>query len=448
MSKTITFFKEIARIPRESGNEANIAEYLCEFARERNLEYQKDKYNNVLIKKRTIDKEPLILQAHTDMVCVSNRDFDFQKEGIEVIEKDGYLQANGTTLGADNGIGVAQILNILDSDIPVNIEAVFTTSEETTMVGAQNFDIKQLKGKYLLNLDGFDEDMIICASAAYYDLVMDKDKDMMKSSYSHSYKVKLGGLPGGHSGYDLDKNRGNAIIMLAEFLQSINAEIVSFNGGTKNNVFPTQAEAVINIEDDARIKLKDAFINKYQDAFPNLALSIEKIQSHDTAMMNSNKYLEFIINFPSKGLGYNEQHEVTTSLNLGAINDIHLEIGMRSSIKEEALEALEMLKNYGKDYGFNLNVIGYQPGFYSDKSSLLIQNLIAVCPYQEKALAKSLHITVEAGFFQEKRPDLDIAIIAPDIKDAHSINERVSIKSIEMTDKWLEEFLTKFYGES
>ena len=112
MNKTVDFFKEIAKIPRESGNEEKITEYLCEFARKRNLEYYKDNYNNVLIKKKTSDANPLILQAHTDMVCVSNKDFDFTKEPIEVIEKDGYLQANGTTLGADNGIGVAFILNI------------------------------------------------------------------------------------------------------------------------------------------------------------------------------------------------------------------------------------------------------------------------------------------------------------------------------------------------
>lgn len=447
MSKTIEFFKEIAKIPRESGNEARIAEYLCEFAKRRNLEYKKDKYNNVLIKKQTSTKEPLILQAHTDMVCVSNKDFDFAKEGIEVIEKDGYLQANGTTLGADNGIGVAQILNILDSDISLNVEAVFTTSEETTMTGAQNFDVEQLQGKCLLNLDGFDEDLIICASAAYYDLVMDKENDKVKSIYPCTYKVVLTGLPGGHSGYDLDKNRGNAIIMLAEFLNSFNAELISINGGTRNNVFPTHAEAIINANEEI-ISLKEDFINKYQEIFPNLEITIEKTEFQGMVINESSKFLDFIGGFPSKGLNYNDQKEPTTSLNLGVLKDMHLEIGMRSSIKNEAIKALEMLKKYGEKYGFNLTVEGHQPGFYSDKNSSLIQNLIAVCPYEKKAEARSLHITVEAGFFQEKRPELDIAIIAPDIKDAHSVKERVNIKSIEMTDKWLEEFLKNFYGES
>ena len=134
----ITIFRQISRIPRESGNESKIAEFLCDFARERNLEYDRDNHNNVIIKKKTADVTPLIIQAHTDMVCEkeAGKIFDFATNPIEIIEKDGYLTANGTTLGADNGIGVAQILYLLDSDIKCNVEAVFTTSEETTMEGA------------------------------------------------------------------------------------------------------------------------------------------------------------------------------------------------------------------------------------------------------------------------------------------------------------------------
>src|SRR5699024_8902959 len=147
-----------AQIPRESGNEEGIANYLVQFAQKRNLYWYKDQYNNVLIKKENKDLPCLILQAHTDMVCVSKDPlFDFSIEPIEVVEINGYLYANNTTLGADNGIGVAQILNILDSNLPCNIEAIFTTSEETSMIGADRFDMSLLKGNYLLNLDGFDE---------------------------------------------------------------------------------------------------------------------------------------------------------------------------------------------------------------------------------------------------------------------------------------------------
>lgn len=172
--KTISFFKEIAQIPRESGNEEKIAEYLCEFADSRNLEYEKDKYNNVLIKKKNCNKKPIILQAHTDMVCEKeeNKNFDFAKDSIEVIEENGYLHANGTTLGADNGIGIAQILTVLDSNIKANIEAIFTVSEETSMIGSINFDASKLIGRMLLNLDGFEENTILIESAGFYDIIL------------------------------------------------------------------------------------------------------------------------------------------------------------------------------------------------------------------------------------------------------------------------------------
>lgn len=180
--KTINFFKEIAKIPRESGNEGKIAEYLCEFAKARNLEYEKDKYNNVLIKKKNCNKMPIILQAHTDMVCEKeeNKNFDFAKDSIEVIEENGYLHANGTTLGADNGIGIAQILTVLDSDIKANIEAIFTVSEETSMIGSINFDASKLEGKMLLNLDGFEENTILIESAGFYDIILKMNNNFEK----------------------------------------------------------------------------------------------------------------------------------------------------------------------------------------------------------------------------------------------------------------------------
>ena len=440
MSKTITFFKEIAKIPRESGNEEKIAKYLCEFAQKRNLEHYIDKYNNVYIKKNTSNKTPLILQAHTDMVCVSENPFDFVKNPIEIIEENGYIHANGTTLGADNGIGIAQILNILDSNIPCNIEAIFTVSEETTMIGAKNFDTSKITSKYLLNLDGFEENEIIKSSASYYDIELDGKINYQKSKYQNTYKISITGLQGGHSGYDIDKNRGNAIIILAELIKILNAEIVKIKGGTKNNVFPSQCFAIINT--DENITIIDKFLQEKKSIYPNILITYQKT-NYENNIIN-NKIISLILNIPSKALYYNKLNEVTTSLNLGVINNTHFEIGMRSSVKSEADEIINLLKNIAKQNNFNFNIVGFQPGFFSNDNSTLINNLIKTCPYPKKAKPKSLHITVEAGFFQEKIPNLEIAIISPEIKDAHSTNERVSINSIKMCDKWLEEFIKEF----
>src|SRR5699024_9407192 len=149
------------------------------------------------------------------------------------------------------------------------------------------------------------------------------------------------------------------------------------------------------------------FLNEYRKKYPNLEIKIEKIDNVNDGLENSTEYLEFLSNFPSKAINYNENDEPTTSINLGVINDTHIEIGMRSSREREALKAIDMLDSYGKKYKLELIKDDYQPGFYSDKNSKLIQKLVATCPYPEPAKARALHITVEAGFFQEKRKDIE-----------------------------------------
>lgn len=446
MNKTLYYFKEIAKIPRESGNEANIAKYLVNFAKERNLFYYEDGYHNVLIKKENPNLPCLILQAHTDMVCVSDdANFDFLENPIEVQEIDGYLQANHTTLGADNGIGVAQILNILDSDISCNIEAVFTSSEETTMDGAIHFDTSLLKGKYLLNLDGFDENTILTESAAYYDLIIEPlERKTLVSNYKHTYLIHLSGLLGGHSGYDVNKGRGNAILLMAELLKNINGEVVDFDAGTKNNVFPSSAKAIINGDGHLIQKKIQSFFEKYQKQYPNLKIVFQEIDFNSSYYANNSLLLSFLLQFPSEALYFNENNLVTTSLNLGVIHNQKMEIGLRSSRKDEANTTLEKLKLLAHQHNFELQIIGYQPGFYSNMQSSLIKLLEESCPYTQKPNITLAHITVEVGFFQEKIPDLQVSIISPKILNAHSTKECVSISSVSLVDQWLFSFIEKF----
>lgn len=446
MNNTIRFFKDIASIPRESGNEEQIAKYLINFAKSRGLFYYEDKYHNVLIKKENNNLPCLILQAHLDMVCVSSiPNFDFKKRKIELKEKDGYLMANNTTLGADNGIGVAQILNILDSNIPCNIEAVFTVCEETTMIGAMNFDTSLLKGKYLLNLDGFEENNILTESAAYYDISFDKDnKSITNSLKKNCYKIYLTGLDGGHSGYDVNKGRGNAILLMAEFLKLLNCDICSFKSGTKNNVFPSSAVSIIctDVENPNNIILE--FKRKYRFEYPNLKINYEYVNKRRKCWADSSLLLEFLTQFPSKVLYYNSENMPTTSLNLGVINDYHLEIGLRSSRVDEAKHTLKYLENLANKYNHIFKTDGYQPGFFSKSNCKLIELLKNTCPYSTSPTISLSHITVEVGFFQEKMPDLQVAIISPKILNAHSIKECVLLNSVEMLDIWLKKFIEDF----
>ena len=446
MNKTICFFKEITQIPRESGNEEGIANYLVEFAKKRNLFWYKDQYNNVLIKKENSHLPCLILQAHIDMVCVSKDPFfDFNTQPIKVIEKDGYLYAINTTLGADNGIGVAQILNILDSNIPCNIEAVFTASEETSMIGAANFNENLLKGNYLLNLDGFDENTILTESAAYYDLVM-KSYHFKKihTNKKYTYLIYLTGLMGGHSGYDINKNRGNAILLMARFLKMLNGDLISISSGTKNNVFPSRAEAIINTNIDDLDFIVKVFLEKTHDLYPELKVDYQKIENSSICFSHTNEFLNFLVSFPSKAINYTEEGTVTTSLNLGVIKDCYLEIGLRSSRKEEALRLLNNLEEYAHKFSFDLIKEGFQPGFYSDIHSDLIKILYDTCPYSNKPNITLAHITTEVGFFQEKKPNLQVAIISSKILNAHSTQECVELQSVSLVDDWLFRFIKQF----
>lgn len=454
--KTILFFKEIAKIPRETGNEGKMAEYLCEFAKSRNLKYKKDEWNNVLIKKKTANKPPIILQAHTDMVCekLPEKDFNFATDPIEVIQENGYLKANGTTLGADNGIGVAQILTILDSDIECNIEAVFTVSEETTMIGAMNFDTTQLKGKLLLNLDGFEENTIIVESACFYDIILKTKYYLKNEREGIFYKIEITGLPGGHSGFEIDKNRGNSSIELAKILEEVgDYQLSNFIGGTKFNVIPSNAfaEFYTDEQDEKIQKICNQAEQKLKKQYKNIRIKVN-IQNAKRPVLiqrDSKQLIKTILKFPHGVLYKNEKSEVTTSINLGVVNlqNNELKVGMRSSRKKEEEQCLEIIKEYCKKHNLELNILGSQPGFESDKNGSLIYNLLKTQPIElfgKPAELKSMHIAVEVGFFKEKIPDLQIAIISPNIKGAHTIKECIEIASIERVNNWIFSFLKAY----
>lgn len=456
-SKTIEFFKEIAKIPRESGAELQIAKYLCEFAVKRNLEYCCDDFNNVVIKKKNADKEPIILQAHTDMVCEKEKDleFDFSKDEIQIKSDGKYLKSKGTTLGADNGIGIAQILNILDSNIPCNVEAVFTVAEETDMAGAMNFDVSKLKGKWLISLDGFEENTIITESACFYDIILSK-KYRFHSINENVFLINLSGLLGGHSGLDIDLNRGNANILLANLLREIgNVSICDFTGGTKFNVIPSDAKCEFASK-RALSELEEIcidFENNWKSEFKQLNISIEHVHKNKylynaLSEEDSISFLNTLLNFKHGVVYYNKAKEVTTSVNLGAV-DLKsgcMKVGMRSSKQKEEKLILKQLKEYSKENNLDFKIFSAQPSFESSPESKLIKMLINTSPiglFGTKTGLKSVHFAVELGLFKEKMPWLDIAIISPNIQNAHTVNECVEIESIYRTDKWLCNFLNE-----
>ncbi len=453
-NRTVYFFKELSKIPRESGNESEVSNYICNFAEKRGLDYKQDKYGNVIIKKYNGNNEPIILQAHLDMVCEKdNVEFDFSKDSIEVHEEDGYLKAKGTTLGADNGVGVAQILNILDDDLMLNIEAVFTVSEETTMIGAENIDVSSLRGKKMINLDGFEEKTIITESASFWDIIMNLNYEK-EENLDNFYKIEVNGMKGGHSGFEIDKGYGNSNIELANILLAIkDIKLATFCGGTKFNVIPKQAEAVFysKIENDKIMELLKPLQELIEKKYDGASVSIDKIRETRDVISyeDSKRFLKSISTFKHGVYNRNEENIVTTSVNLGVVDLDHniIKIGMRSSRKIEEKNALSELQSYADNNNYELIVLSSQPGFETKKDSLLVKRM---CDAYNKVLGdnrlkiKTVHITVECGFFVNKIPDLEVIIISPKIVGAHSTSEKVELKSIEECDKWLYEFLEKY----
>ena len=448
---TIDFFYEIAKIPRESGNEAQIAEYLCDFAKSRNLFYRRDEYNNVIIKKKNTEKEPIILQAHTDMICEKEEgiEFDFSKDPINVYEENGILRARGTTLGADNGIGIAQILNILDNDeIKCNVEAVFTATEETTMIGAERIDVSILEAKRMINLDGFEENTIIKESTCFYDIILNTNYEFNEVSKGNIYEISLKGLKGGHSGFDIGKIRGNSAIEMANILNDIeDCRIIDFVAGSKFNVIPSKAKTIIiSTESEENVeKLVQDYVISRKDVFSGIEASVKLLELDSYCALNeeeSKRFINNILRFSHGVFRRNSKEEIITSINLGAVNLIEqvFKVGMRSSRKREEKECLEYIKNYSEEVGFEFVVLGSQPGFETKSSSEFLKTIKEAYKKignEEELKVKSVHITVEAGFFRDKMEGLEIAIISPKIENAHTPEECVEIESIRRCDEWI-----------
>ena len=259
--KLFHFFEEISAIPRGSGNEKGISDYLVKFAKDRGLEVIQDDAYNVVIKKAgsrgAEDHAPVMLQGHMDMVCEKRAgvEHDFEKDGLDLIIRDGRLTANGTTLGGDNGVAVALMLMVLDDDEIEHppVECVFTTEEEVGLNGAKALDKSVLKARTMINMDSEDEGVatVSCAGG----LRVQFTKEIQRTTVQGSLlTLKVEGLLGGHSGQDIDKERQNADLLMARMIQRLlketKGQLVSFNGGTKDNAIPRECEASLIYESD------------------------------------------------------------------------------------------------------------------------------------------------------------------------------------------------------
>ena len=442
------FFEEISKIPRNSGDEKSMQNYLVNFAISRNLPFYTDEFNNVIIFKKTANVEPIILQAHTDMVCVKSpkSSVDFKKDPITLIKKGNFLKAKETSLGADDGIGVALILDILDSDIPCNIEAVFTSEEETTMQGAYKIDVKKLKSKQMICLDGFDGNTILTSSASFVDfyVTFNTDRFMVENTnQTKTYLLSISGLEGGHSGFDIDKDRGSSHKLLVQLLTKIDdAKLVKFYGGHNYNVIPSRSECVFttNLPEKDLKKIIKYFYITNKKTYKNLKIKCSRQLNQTIVSKNSQNFINFVKDFKQGVQFKDENGYIVASQNLSEVNleKGFMKIGLRSSDKKKEEHLVKNLKILCEKYAFVGKVLDSQPAFNTQENSNLLKKLIQTGnnPKQTK-----MHIAVECGIFQERIKNLDVVIISPTITDAHSVNETLDIQSTIDTSNWLKNFL-------
>jgi dipeptidase D len=407
----------------------------------------------VYLRKNNNSNKTIILQAHSDMVCVSSEEYDFDNKGIPFFIDGDYYKSKNTSLGADDGIGIAIILAILqeNKNMP-NIEGIVTTQEETTMLGATNFDYSIIKGNTLISLDGIEEGNIESSSAGMCSILISK-KINYKTLDENYYKLSISGLIGGHSGDDIDKNRCNAIKLAVFLLQKLNCyNIHDINLGKRDNVIPSDGYVVFSSNDSIDIineKLKNVKLNLGSEK-NNLKLKIEKYETNNVIQESSN-IIELISKINNGLLDiYKDDGFPLLSANIGKIsiekNVVEIKYSIRSSNVQKKEELLNGITELSNKYGFDLNVIADKPFFpYKDQS--IIRNILSKTYeelYGKKTSIKKVHACMEGGILSNNIKDLDICVIAPTIENCHSINEKVSISSTKRVYEWLKQSLIKY----
>jgi dipeptidase D len=455
-------FEEVSKIPRCSKHEEKIQEYIIAFAKEHDLKYKVDDTGNVVIKKPAdngMENKPIvILQGHMDMVCEKNSDvtFDFSKDAIQLVKKDDILTAKGTTLGADNGIGVAAALAILEDDSLTlgPIEALFTVDEETGLTGAFALSNDMLEGKTLLNLDSEDWGVITvgCAGGGNSELTIPLSMKEVDTSLTW-LKANVSGLRGGHSGVDAHEQRGNAVKLLTRILwkadhNSDGIILSDFNGGDKHNAIPREAQAIIGVNaqnKDAIEKIMkeeaDHILKEYEPIDPKFTFTLTSVEAPSSmlTMDSQQKILNLLHGLPHgvEKMSYDIEGLVETSTNLAkaTIEEDHafIMLSSRSSIMSALQDLRDRIHAATKLAGGSVEEEEPYPGWKPDLDSNVLQlaKQIYKKSYGKDPLVEAIHAGLECGIIGEKFGGMDMISIGPTIKYPHSPEEQILISTVE-----------------
>ena len=464
------WFYEISQVPRGSGNERAISDFLVKFAKDRNLEVHQDKAMNVIIKKpgtAGYEKSPtVIIQGHMDMVCEkdASSNHDFLKDPIKFVVKGEMLYADKTTLGGDDGIAVAYALTVLDSkDIPhPPLEVLITTEEETGMGGAMALTDEHLQGTRLLNIDSEEEGVFLvsCAGGANIHVFFDIKKETAKGKF---LKITVGGLLGGHSGIEINKQRANSIKLLGRILYNIKQNekinVVEISGGSKHNAIAKDAYAIIAVENTGAVlkiveKLASDLKNEYRAVDKLLTVTANETQNPSGQMFTkelSLNLIDFMASIPN-GVQYMSMEIpglVQTSLNNGVLEEIDgkikLTTSVRSSVKSALDEIVDILRIQAERCGAEFKKVSEYPAWeYSPNSPV---RDAAVNVYKKlnnkEPVITAIHAGLECGLLKKTLPNIDAVSFGPNLYDVHTPNEHMDIASVERVWKFLLAYLAE-----
>ena len=465
------FFEDISAIPRGSSNEKAISDYLVAFAKERGLWYHQDALHNVIIKKPASagaeDKPAVMLQGHLDMVCekLAGIDHDFEKDGIDLIVKDGVLTANGTTLGGDNGAAVALMLAVLDDDTLAHpaLECVFTTQEETGLTGAAGLDKSLISARTMINLDSEEEGIATVSCAGGMRFTMTRPITRHTAS-GKLLTIDVSGLLGGHSGTDINKERQNGIILLARLINRVlhetGAQLASFAGGSKDNAIPREVCAVL-VCSDADIEKAQSIAEAMAADFAAELVPFEPdfkctISAQDGAAevlseADAKAFISAICLAPNGVRRRNLKQDgfIVTSLNLGVARmddtTASLVFAPRSSVASLQNYTTDCLYLLAETFGFDCDIAGAYPGWSFAEESPIRDTFIA--SYRELFDAdlkiEAIHAGLECGLFSDALPGLDAIAVGPTIRGCHTPDEYLPLDSFERFYSLLTDVLSR-----
>ncbi len=474
-------FDDIRRIPRPSKHEGRIAEHVVGWARSHAFEVVRDAAGNVVVRvaatKGHEGAPSLVLQGHLDMVAEKNQDvaFDFMKDAIEVRIVGDYVYATGTTLGADNGIGVAAAMAVAEDPRAVHgpLELLFTVDEETGLTGAMQIDPALLKGRTMINLDTEEDGALYIGCAGGADATCKFRIERVAASIATApFQLSVRGLRGGHSGVDIHENRGNAIKFVARCLSAarkagVEFEVVSIAGGSKHNAIPREADTTIRLPKAREAAFRKAveqtaaaLREEFGEIDPNQKIEVKGIDDADAlrrvwSRNDRDRILDALLGCPHGVLAMSRAVPglVETSNNLAVViteeSELLLTISSRSSVAPSLKAVSEQVAAVFRRAGGEVETHDGYPGWAPNPKSPILQTSLAVYEreFGVKPAVKAIHAGLECGLIGERFPGMDMVSMGPQIESPHSPDERVKIPTVASFYRLLKAVLAEFAGE-